>query len=136
MAKPAVRLRVVEVAVCLGLLLLLGRAAQVQLLQGRRWAEEAQARRTEHIVLAARRGALLDRHGTPLALTQETYHVGVAPNELKDLDRDAALLARQLHLAPGDVWQALRKRYAYFAGPFSTIEVQPLRGVRGVHLEA
>src|SRR5438093_1625208 len=41
MAKPAVRLRVVEVAVFLGLLLLLGRAAQVQLLQGRRWAEEA-----------------------------------------------------------------------------------------------
>ncbi len=120
----------------LGLAALVGRAAQVQLVQGRRWATEARVRRTEHIVLAARRGALLDRHGTPLALTQETYHVGVAPNELKDLERDAGLLARQLHLVPADVWQALRKRYAYFAGPFSTIEVQPLRGVRGVHLEA
>src|SRR6266568_3492357 len=65
MAKPAVRLQVVEVAVFLGLLLLLGRAAQVQLLQGRRWAEEARARRTERIVLPARRGALLDRHGAP-----------------------------------------------------------------------
>ncbi len=120
----------------LGLAALVGRAAQVQLVQGRRWATEARVRRTEHFVLAARRGALLDRHGIPLALTQETYHVGVAPNELKDLERDAGLLARQLHLVPADVWQALRKRYAYFAGPFSTIEVQPLRGVRGVHLEA
>src|SRR6266702_7643691 len=120
----------------LGLAALVGRAAQVQLVQGRRWATEARVRRTEHIVLAARRGALLDRHGIPLALTQKTYHVGVAPNELKDLERDAGLLARQLHLVPADVWQALRKRYAYFAGPFSAIQVQPLRAMRGVHLEA
>src|SRR5438132_13290912 len=118
MAKPAVRLRVVEVAVFLGLLLLLGRAAQVQLLQGRRWAEEAQAQRTERIVLPARRGALLDRHGIPLALTQETYHVGVAPNELRDPVKDGALVARQLALPPRAWSQAVRRRYAYFAGPF------------------
>src|SRR2546426_2352484 len=40
-------------------------------------AEEAQAQRTERIVLQARRGTLSDRHGTPLAVTQETYHVGI-----------------------------------------------------------
>src|SRR6266496_5965196 len=136
MAKPAVRLRVVEVAVFLGLLLLRCRAAQVQLLQGRRWAEEARAQRTERIVLAARRGALLDRHGTPLALTQETYHVGIAPNELRDPVKDGALIGRRLGLAPPAWQQALRKRYAYVAGPFSALEVQPLRSVRGVHLEA
>src|SRR5207237_10854575 len=61
-AKPAVRLQVVEVGIFVGLALLAGRAAQVQIGQGRRWAEEAQAKRTERIVLAARRGALLDRH--------------------------------------------------------------------------
>ncbi len=135
MAKPAVRLRVVEVAVFLGLLLLLGRAAQVQLLQGRRWAEEARARRTERIVLPARRGALLDRHGAPLALTQETYHVGVAPNELRDPAQDGELIARRLGIS-GRAWQqALRQRYAYFGGPYSALEVEPLRSVRGVHLE-
>src|SRR5881409_2872690 len=135
MAKPAVRLRVVEVAVFLGLLLLLGRAAQVQLLQGRRWAEEARARRTERIVLPARRGALLDRHGAPLALTQETYHVGIAPNELRDPTQDGELIVRRLGLS-GRAWQqALGQRYAYFAGPYSALEVEPLRRVRGVHLE-
>src|SRR5438094_3714399 len=135
MAKPAVRLRVVEVAVFLGLLLLLGRAAQVQLLQGRRWAEEARARRTERIVLPARRGALLDRHGAPLALTQETYHVGIAPNELRDPAQDGELIARRLGIS-GRAWQqALRQRYAYFGGPYSALEVEPLRSVRGVHLE-
>src|SRR5437660_8526150 len=81
MARPAVRIQVVEFGVLVGLALLVGRAVQVQILHGRRWAEEAQAQRTERIVLQARRGTLYDRHGTPLAVTQETYHVGIARSE-------------------------------------------------------
>ena len=99
MAKPAVRLEFVERGVFIALALLVVRAAQVQLLEGRRWAEAAQAQRTERIVLQARRGTLSDRHGTPLALTQETYHVSVAPNELRDPARDGTVIARQLGLA-------------------------------------
>src|SRR3989475_11592161 len=136
MAKPAVRLRVVELGVFVALALLAVRAAQVQLLEGRRWAEEAQAQRTERIVLQARRGTLSDRHGTPLALTQETYHVGVAPNELRDPVKDGVVIARQPGLSARAWQQALRRRYAYFAGPFSALDVQPLGSTRGVHLEA
>ena len=135
MAKLTVRLQVIEAALVLGLAALVGRAAQVQLIQGRRWSSEARVQRTEHVVLAARRGALLDQHGRPLALTQETYHVGVAANELRDAERDAPLVARQLHLPLAEVRQVFRKRYAYFAGPFSALEVRPLRSTRGVHLE-
>src|SRR5256885_6161243 len=135
MAKSAVRLQVVQVGVFAAMALLAVRAAQVQLLEGRRWAEEAQAQRTERIVLQARRGALTDRHGTPLALTQETYHVGVAANELRDPAKDAPRVARQLRLPTPEVQRGLRRRYAYFAGPYSTLDVQPLRPVRGVHLE-
>src|SRR5437879_5255474 len=135
MAKLAVRLRAVEIVVGGALVCIAGRAAQLQLLEGRRWAEEARAQRTEHIVLPARRGALTDRHGTPLALTQETYHVGVAANELRDPAKDAPRVARQLRLPTPEVQRALRRRYAYFAGPYSTLDVQPLRPVRGVHLE-
>src|SRR5438128_8262438 len=136
MAKLAVRMQVVEFGVFVGLALLVARAAQVQIVQGRRWAEEAKAQRTERIVLPARRGTLYDRHGTPLAVTQETYHVGVAPNELRDPAADGALISRRLGLAPRSWQEALRRRYAYFAGPYSALEVQPLRAVRGVHLEA
>src|SRR5881296_3624570 len=118
-----------------GLLALVVRAGQVQLFQGSRYAAEAKAQRTERIVLEARRGALYDRHGTPLAVTQETYHVGIAPNELRDPTADGALISRRLGLT-ARAWQvALRRRYAYFAGPYSALEVQPLRSVRGVHLE-
>src|SRR3989454_3864363 len=99
-------------------------------------AEEAQAQRPERIVLQARRGTLSDRHGTPLAVTQETYHVGIAPNELRDPTADGALLSRRLGLTARTWQQALRRRYAYFAGPYSALEVQPLRSVRGVHLES
>jgi len=136
MAKLAIRLQVVEAGVFVSLVLLVARAAQVQIIHGRRWAEEAQAQRTERIVLPARRGTLFDRHGTPLAVTQETYHVGVAPNELRDPAADGALISRRLGLG-ARAWQSsLRRRYAYFAGPYSALEVQPLRTVRGVHLES
>ncbi|HEV8265669.1 MAG TPA: penicillin-binding transpeptidase domain-containing protein [Gemmatimonadales bacterium] len=135
MAKVVVRLGVVQIGVFTALAALVVRAAQVQLVEGRRHAAEAAAQRTEHVVLEARRGALTDRHGTAIALTQETYHVGIAPNELRDWRRDAALIARQLRVAPRDVERGLRRRYAWFAGPYTAQEVQPLRAVRGVHLE-
>jgi len=135
MARFATRVQAIEIAVALALLALLGRAVQVQLIQGARWSTEARVQRTERITLGARRGALLDRHGTELARTQETYHVGIAPNELRDRVHDGGLIARELHLSASDIQEALRKRYAYFAGPFRASEVAALRTLRGVHLE-
>ncbi len=135
MAKPVVRLGVVQIGLLAALAALVLRAAQVQLVEGRRHAAEAAAQRTERVVLEARRGTLSDRHGTALALTQETYHVGIAPNELRDPRGDAALLARQLRVSARELDRALRRRYAWFAGPYPALDVQPLRAVRGVHLE-
>ena len=135
MAKLLVRLRVVEIGLGIALLALVLRSAQVQLIEGGKYAAVAKAQRTERVVLEARRGTLYDRHGLGLALTQETYHLGIAPNELRDPARDAATIAHRLRLAPRDVERALHRRYAWFAGPFTTLEVQPLRTVRGIHLE-
>jgi cell division protein FtsI (penicillin-binding protein 3) len=135
MARTAVRIQTIQALMLVGLVALVARAAQVQLLQGRHWKELARANRTERIVLGARRGALTDRHGTPIALTLETYHVGIAPNELRDPRHDGAAIARALQLT-ADQWQdAVRRRYAYFRGPYSAIAVDPIRAVRGVHLE-
>jgi cell division protein FtsI (penicillin-binding protein 3) len=134
-ATLTVRLQVVAAAMFLGLAGLLARAGEVQLVQGAQWAAEARAQRTERVALPAHRGALLDRQGTPLALTEETYHVGVAPNELRDPERDTRLLATQLRVPLAAMRDALHQRYAYFAGPYSAIEIQSLRGLRGTHLE-
>src|SRR5207247_8236836 len=103
MAKLLVRLRVVEIGRGAALLALVLRAAQVQLLEGHKYAAAAKSQRTERVVLEARRGTLFDRHALGLALTQETYHVGVAPNELRDPPRDAAIIAYRLRLASRDV---------------------------------
>jgi cell division protein FtsI (penicillin-binding protein 3) len=134
-AKPAVRLQALEVALLAGLAAVVLRAAQVQILQGGRYAEEARAQRTVRLTLDARRGGVFDRDGTAIALTQESYHVGIAPNELRDPGRDGQAIAAALHLSAQDLRAALRKRYAYFGGPFSAVEVQHIRDVRGVHLE-
>lgn len=136
MAKPGVRLGVVQFAFGLGIVALIGRAAQIQLVRGGRYAEIARSQRTQKVVLPARRGGIFDRNGVPLASTQESFHVGVAPNELKNRRQDAKKIASTLGLPPQEMERALKRRYAYFNGPFSAARVEPLRSIRGVHLTA
>jgi len=107
------------------------RAAQVQLVEGRRHAAEAAAQRTERVVLEARRGMLSDRHGTALALTQETLTTsGSRPTSCATHGATRRCLARRLRIAPRELDRALRRRYAWFAGPYTSLDVQPLRAVR------
>ncbi|MGH7508683.1 MAG: penicillin-binding transpeptidase domain-containing protein [Gemmatimonadales bacterium] len=135
MAKPAVRIAVVQFCFALGVIAILARAAQLQLVQGDRWAEQALRQRTELTVLPARRGALYDRNGVPLAVSQELYHVGVAPNELPDRGRAARLISRHLRVSLRVLERDLRsKRWIYYNGPFTATQVQPLRPLGGVHL--
>ena len=135
MARPLARLQAIFGIMLLALLVLLGRAAEVQVVQGRRWAALATAARTERVVLPARRGTLSDRRGAPIAVTQETYHVGIAPNELKDPAGDGQAIGHALRLSTADLRRALRQRYAYFGGPYGAAAVEPIRTLRGVHLE-
>ncbi|MEE8116858.1 MAG: penicillin-binding transpeptidase domain-containing protein [Gemmatimonadales bacterium] len=134
MAKPEVRLTAVGIAFAIGIAVLVIRAAQVQLVRGSHYAALADSQRTETVVLPARRGALYDRNGVPLATTQESFHVGLAPNELRNPAAAAQLIGSQLGLSEPEVQRALRRRWAYFAGPFSSAQVHPLRRLRGVHL--
>jgi cell division protein FtsI (penicillin-binding protein 3) len=136
MAKPLARIAAVQLGFALLVLAVLARAAQLQLFQGERWAEQARRQRTERAVLPARRGGLFDRNGVPLAISQEFYHVGIAPNELADSRSAGRLLSRQLGVPWTTLSRELRsgKRWIYFHGPFSATQVQPLRRVTGVHL--
>ena len=137
MAKPTVRIAAIQFGFLLAVLIILARAAQLQIAQGDYWAGEAERTRTVHEVLPARRGALYDRNGVPLAITQAFFHVGIAPNELRDRGTAFRLLVRSLGVpAPAlDREFRSRKRWIYLHGPFNATQVQPLRGVKGVHLE-
>jgi cell division protein FtsI (penicillin-binding protein 3) len=134
MAQPVTRVRIVQGAFALAIVALLARSAQVQLVDGAEHAAAAAAQRTERVELPARRGGIYDRNGVTLALTQEVFHVGVAPNELANKARDAQAIARHLRRPASDVRRRLQRRYAYFHGPYTSVEIEPLRAMRGVHL--
>src|SRR5918999_5248410 len=135
MARPVARIAALELVFALVIVVIIARAAQLQLFQGDKWSEQAERQRTERAVLPARRGGLYDRTGVPLAISQEFYHVGIAPNELNDRFTAGRLIARQLGLPWSGVARDLRtKRWIYYHGPFTATQVQPLRRVGGVHL--
>jgi cell division protein FtsI (penicillin-binding protein 3) len=81
---------------------------------------------------------LLDRNGVPLAVSQEYYHVGIAPNEVRDRRALIRAAAPALDVSAGQLETALSgdRRYLYFHGPFTAVDVQPIRGMAGVHLES
>jgi cell division protein FtsI (penicillin-binding protein 3) len=136
MAKPLVRIAALQVVFGSIILMILARAAQLQLFQGDHWSEQARRQRTERAVLPARRGGLYDRHGVPLAISQEFYHVGIAPNEVADPVATGRLVAQQLRIPRTSLIHDLRsgKRWLYYHGPFTATQVQPLRRLAGVHL--
>ena len=137
MARPAARIAVIQIGFAIGVLALLTRAVQLQIVEGEEWARLAESSRTERRVLTARRGALYDRNGVPLAVTQEFYHVGIAPNELDDRGAAFRLLVRGLGVSAPALDREFRsgKRWIYLHGPFNATQVQPLRSLAGVHLE-
>src|SRR5262245_28508792 len=96
MARATARITLIEVVLFLGLLVVLLRAGQLQLVQGSTWRAEATRARQEKRVLPARRGGIYDRNGVQLAVTQEYFHVGIAPNELKKPGSDARRIAKAL----------------------------------------
>lgn len=137
MAKPVVRIVAIEFALGLAIIAVLARAAQLQLVQGDQWAAQAAAQRTAHEVLPARRGTIYDRNGVPLAVTQEFFHVGIAPNEVTDRAALVRVAGRSLGVSAAQLDRSIRegKRYVYFHGPFTATQVDSLRDMRGVHLE-
>lgn len=136
MARATARITTIEVVLALGLLAVLVRAGQLQLVEGGKWRAEAQRARQEKRVLEARRGGIFDRNGVQLAVTQEYFHVGIAPNELREPGRDTRLIAKSLGLPLARVQRDLRTRkWVDYRGPFSGLQVQPLRETRGVHLD-
>lgn len=136
MKRTANRISFLQGCFALALAIVVLRAGQLQLVEGKSWSEVAASRRTARDTLEARRGSIYDRRGVQLAVTQEFYHVGIAPNEVTE--RGALLRAGPgaLGVSAGELQRKLRSgKYAYFYGPFTATEIEPLRKLKGVHLE-
>lgn len=134
MPRVALRVRAVQFGFFAAALVLVGRAAQVQLLEGATYQSQAATQRTEHVELPGPRGAIYDRNRVPLSLTHEMYHVGIDPSELRDTAATVDLLVDRLGVSRAYANRMLTRRYAYFHGPYDSRAVQPFRNVRGAYL--
>ncbi len=135
MAKPA-RIGFIQFCLFLGVLAVLGRAAQLQLVLGSAYAREAATNQTVRAPLPARRGTIYERAMQPLAVSEEYYHVSLAPEQIRDTTAAARQVARALDENAAAVERRIRTRPSvYFGGPYSALEVQPIRSLPGVHLE-
>ncbi|HEX7024260.1 MAG TPA: penicillin-binding transpeptidase domain-containing protein, partial [Gemmatimonadales bacterium] len=137
MAKPVARIVALQAALGLGLVLVVGRAGYLQLVEGGEYRRQASRQRTEQVELPARRGTIYDRNGTPLAVSQPKYHVTLALNEVRDTALLISRASARLRIRADSLRRSFRRgtpRYPYFDGPFSEAEVGPLRGMKGVHL--
>ncbi len=136
MIKLPSRITLVQTGFVLGAAAIIAKAVDVQLVHGELWRRRAADQQTVKVDLPARRGALYDRNGVALALSQETYGVGVAPREISDPARAAGLLAAAVGRPRAELAQLLRsdRVWAEWAGPFTWNAVAPLKSVRGVYL--
>ncbi len=137
MAKFETRLTVVQVGLGLFFAAAVVQAARLQLLQGSEFAAQASSGRMAREVLPARRGAIRDRSGVPLAITQEYYHVGIAPNEFLDQSAGIRAVAKALDISADRIRRDVRagKSWIYLHGPFTAGQVTSIRALKGVHLE-
>ncbi len=132
-------LRITRVSIMHGALLLfamvlVGRAAYVQLWQGRQWAAQAQRQQLSNAKLPAPRGAIYDVSGVQLARSREMVTVSIAPRETRESAKIARELAklrvdRKLIARSGDrkrVWVPLPGRH--LSGDIGT-----LLAMTGVH---
>jgi cell division protein FtsI (penicillin-binding protein 3) len=136
MPKLPSRITLIAAGFVAAALAVVARAAYVQLYQGSYWRARAAEQQTTLVTLPAPRGAIYDRNGVALALSQETYGVGVAPKQV----RDRALVADRLAAVLGRPKAELRRLVASdrvwneWPGPYQWTQVASLKGLRGVYL--
>ena len=96
------------------------RAGQIQVLQAPQWRALAEAQHTKDEEVVAARGSVLDRDGTPLAVSRERFNVGIAPNELRDVETARALLVDALGISTRKALQltSLDRRWSVAPGRY------------------
>lgn len=115
-------------------LALLGKSAQVQLWQGRKWALSAQRQQSTARVIPAPRGEILDASGETLAQSRETVKLDVAPPELKNRSALRDALAA-VGVPPAVIARATdsTRKWVTLPGRFPAARVARISVMRGVY---
>lgn len=92
------RLMVAKVMFAVVLLVIGGRAFQLQVLQGGKLMARGQQQHLQESIVLPKRGAVIDRTGEPLALSMESQSVFVRPRRIQNADAVSRKLAEVLNL--------------------------------------
>src|SRR3954469_1567871 len=116
-------------------LTLVGRAAKVQVMEGKQWSARAKRQHFFASSLSAPRGEILDASGKTLVESREMTRVAVALPEV----RDTAFVLKALHRAQVDADAvraaiARRRRWIDLPGLYTTSDVASISRMNGIHL--
>ncbi|MEZ4457968.1 MAG: hypothetical protein R2882_15700, partial [Gemmatimonadales bacterium] len=130
MARVAARIRVLEVGLLVGALVMIGRAGYLQLVKGQEYAKRAAARRTSARVLEAPRGRIYDRDGELLATSLHKYRINIAGEQVDKPKELLAIYRRDVGDKVRELDADLRSKGDFYAhGPYSEGQVRNLRGL-------
>lgn len=115
--SPRVRILIVLGIIVSLFAVIVGQVVQLQVLDRARYVAYGEGQRTNTEILAADRGAILDRNGAQMVISQPSRSVFVDPKLVTDASVEAAALAPVLGLAPDFVQARMtgKGRFAYLA---------------------
>jgi cell division protein FtsI/penicillin-binding protein 2 len=131
------RIRLLVVGFALLFLVALGKAAWIQVIDGRAYASMASRQHRETIEIPAGRGTIYDRTGEPLAIGEQATTVYADPRNVTAPMKAAVKVATTLGLDPDELYPSLRDRSKRFvfvdrkADPVKAAALQKL-GVAGI----
>ncbi len=99
---------------------LAGRLFQLQIIEGRARAEQAEAARTQNLAIPSQRGLIFDRIGRPLVINVPTWTVAVRPADLPAYRHDV-VLRRVAEVVDLPVTQLADRLDDYDGSPFDLV---------------
>jgi penicillin-binding protein 2 len=83
--------------------LLIGRLAWLSVAENRRYQLLSESNRVQLIPVPPRRGWIVDRHGTPIAINRSSFRVDIIPQQIEDPETTLKTLVELLQLTSDDV---------------------------------
>jgi cell division protein FtsI (penicillin-binding protein 3) len=108
---PWRRLSVLAAFICV-VVLLAGRALDMQVLHSAFFEQQGDARQLRHVTIPANRGDIVDRNGEPLAISTPVNSIWLNPQEFSAEEKSLKQLAKLLSIKPS----GLKKKISSYEG--------------------
>ena len=83
--------------------LLIGRLGWLSVAENQRYQLLSESNRVQLIPVPPRRGGIVDRHGTPIAINRSSFRVDIIPQQIEDPEKTLKTLVELLQLTSDDV---------------------------------